>query len=169
MKMIRAKKETNVKEFKVGIADYKVTQAPNTLVTIGLGSCVGIALYNQRTKMGALLHIMLPDSTGFNDTSKWEKFADLAIPKVAEEIGGSSRNQLVAKIAGGASMFQFETTNESLQIGKRNIEMVKEILNDLSIPIIGEHVGGKSGRSMMVELEKFDVSVRMINREIYEI
>lgn len=158
-----------MEELKVGIADYKVTKAPNSLITIGLGSCVGIALYNKKQKTGGLLHVMLPDSTGFKDTSKWEKFADLAIPKVAEEISGKDSKHLVAKIAGGASLFNFNSSNKNLQIGKRNIEMVKQTLNDLSIPILGEHLGGDSGRTMMVDLETFDVTVRLVNRETYQI
>src|SRR5690625_813120 len=116
-------------EYKVKISDYKVTSSPNTLVTIGLGSCVGIALYNPQKKIGGLSHIMLPESKGFQDTTKYQKFADLAIPKMAEEIiEASGSKELVAKIAGGASMFQFETTKPSLLIGERNIQAVKEVL-----------------------------------------
>lgn len=85
-----------MEQIKVGIADYKITEAPNSLITVGLGSCVGIALYNQQNKEGSLLHIMLPDSTNFKDTSKWEKFADLAIPKVVEKMVGDRPSDLVA-------------------------------------------------------------------------
>lgn len=158
-----------LEQIKVGIADYQITKAPNSLITVGLGSCVGIALYDQKKKAGGLLHVMLPDSTGFKDTSKWEKFADLAIPKVVDELTGDNPKSAVAKIAGGASLFNFSSKNKSLQIGKRNIEMVKKVLEDLGIPIIGEHIGGDSGRTMFVDLEKFDVTVRMVNREIYHI
>lgn len=153
----------------MGIADYKIAQAPDSLITVGLGSCVGIALFNQKQKKGSLLHIMLPDSSTFNDTSKWEKFADLAIPKVAKEISNRQTKDLVAKIAGGASLFNFNSANGNLQIGKRNIEMVKKTLDELSIPILGEHVGGSSGRTMIVDLETFNVTVRMVNRDIYYI
>lgn len=158
-----------MEQYKVGIADYKITKTPNSLITLGLGSCVGIALYDKREKVGSLLHIMLPDSTGFRDTSKWEKFADLAIPRVIEEMVGDDHSNLVAKIAGGASLFNFTSQNKSLQIGKRNIEMVKQQLNDLKIPILGEHLGGDTGRTMIVDLETFNVSVRLVNREIYHI
>lgn len=153
----------------MGIADYKITEAPNSLITVGLGSCVGIALFNQKSKTGSLLHIMLPDSSNFKDTSKWEKFADLAIPKVVEKIARNQSNDIVAKIAGGASLFNFTSSSKSLQIGKRNIEMVKHTLDDLSIPILGEHLGGDSGRTMIVDLEDFNVTVRMVNRDIYHI
>lgn len=158
-----------LEQIKVGIADYKITKAPNSLITVGLGSCVGIALFNQKNKKGSLLHIMLPDSSNFKDTSQWEKFADLAIPKVANKISEDQPSDIVAKIAGGASLFNFTSSSKSLQIGKRNIEMVKNTLNDLSIPILGEHLGGDSGRTMIVDLENFNVTVRMVNRDIYHI
>lgn len=160
---------SKLEQIKVGIADYKITEAPNSLITVGLGSCVGIALFNQKNKKGSLLHIMLPDSSNFKDTSQWEKFADLAIPKVVHKISEDEPSDIVAKIAGGASLFNFTSSSKSLQIGKRNIEMVKNTLDDLSIPILGEHLGGDSGRTMIVDLENFNVTVRMVNRDIYHI
>ncbi|SFC39304.1 chemotaxis protein CheD [Alkalibacterium subtropicum] len=155
-------------QIKVGISDYKVAAAPNQLVTIGLGSCVGIALYAPEAKTGALSHIMLPDSSSFSDTSKWPKFADLALPKIAAELRAQTREtKLLAKIAGGASMFTFSNETQTLQIGQRNIEAVKATLHDLQIPIVSEHVGGKMGRSMYFDLTDFNVKVRMVNREEY--
>lgn len=155
-------------EIKVGISDYKISEPPDHLVTIGLGSCVGIALYEPTTKVGALIHIMLPESKGFKDTSKWEKFADLAIPKVAEQLyEQTGKKKLIAKIAGGSSMFSFGSKPDSLQIGKRNILSVKEKLKEMNIPILGDHTGGEMGRSMFVDLETFEVKVRMVNREFH--
>lgn len=158
-----------LKQVKVGIADYKIAQAPETLITIGLGSCVGIALYDLHSKVGSLTHIMLPDSTLFKDTTKWVKFADLAIPKVAQEMSRNSNHSLVAKIAGGASMFQFNTKNKGLQIGDRNVEAVKQTLEKLDIPIVGEHVGGNMGRTMIIDLNTFDVTIRMVDRKLHHI
>lgn len=153
-------------QIKVGISDYKLTTAPNQLVTIGLGSCVGIALYAPESKIGALSHIMLPDSTSFKDISKWPKFANLALPRIVNELREQTREtNILAKIAGGASMFTFTNESQSLQIGQRNIESVKAVLSELSVPIVSEHVGGKMGRSMYVDLNDFNVKVRMVNRE----
>ncbi|WP_423189119.1 chemotaxis protein CheD [Alkalibacterium sp. f15] len=153
-------------QIKVGISDYKLTSAPNELATIGLGSCVGIALYAPKAKVGALSHIMLPDSSSFSDTSKWAKFANLALPKIVEELRvQTNETKILAKIAGGASMFSFTSESQTLQIGKRNIESVKATLKELNIPILSEHVGGKMGRSMFVDLNDFNVKVRMVNRD----
>ncbi len=148
---------------KVGISDYKVSEAPKEIITLGLGSCVGIALYDRRSKRGGLSHIMLPDSTAFKKNIKIPKFADLAIPEMAKEIKNGRRpTGLVAKIAGGASMFNF-TDSINGNIGQRNVEAVEKILREMNIPILGKSVGGKVGRTMIVDLETFEVQVRMVN------
>lgn len=154
-------------EIKVGISDYKVARMPQTLMTIGLGSCVGIAIYDPKTKIGGLSHIMLPDSSSFKDATKIEKFADLAIPQMVSEIRKETKNQnLIAKIAGGASMFQ--TANDSYigSIGERNVAAVEQSLKLLNIPLLGTHTGGNMGRTMIVDLSTFTVKVRMVSREI---
>lgn len=149
-------------QLKVGISDYKVSEAPNTIMTLGLGSCVGIAIYDKIRKRGGLSHIMLPDSTSFSSNIKVPKFADLAIPAMIEEIcGGRTCNGLVAKIAGGASMFNFNSPNGS--IGDRNVEAVERILKEMKIPILAKDVGGNVGRTMILDLESFDVEIRMVN------
>lgn len=153
------------KEIRIGIADYKVSSSPDKLITLGLGSCVGIAIYDSKTKIGGLSHIMLPDSRSFTKEIKVEKFADLAIPTMIKEItkGKTSKN-LVSKIAGGASMFSFSKNTNN--IGQRNIEAVKIILKDLNIPIISSDTGGKIGRTMVVDLENFYVSIKNGSKEI---
>lgn len=154
-------------EIKVSISDYKVSESPNKLITLGLGSCVGIAIYDKNSKVGGLSHIMLPDSNFFSNNIKPEKFADLAIPLMVEEITkGKSNRSLVAKIAGGASMFNFPDKKDSDGIGSRNVEAVISVLKKLGIPILASETGGKIGRTMIVDLDNFDVSIRTANREI---
>lgn len=154
-------------EVKVGISEYKISKSPNKLITLGLGSCVGIAIYDKSNKIGGLSHIMLPDSTFFRNDIKPEKFADLAIPKMVREMtNGKKANNLVAKIAGGASMFDFTNKKDSESIGSRNVEAVSKVLNELGIPIISKDVGGKMGRTMIVDLDNFDVNIRSVNKEI---
>ena len=154
-------------ELRVGISDYKVAQQPQTLITVGLGSCVGIALYDPKTKIGGLSHIMLPDSSAFKDTNKVEKFADLAVPHMVSEINKlTNNNPLIAKIAGGASMFQFSKDLPHGSIGDRNILAVEKVLQQLGIPLLAAHTGGNMGRTMSIDLATFTVTVRMVNREI---
>ncbi|WP_027108643.1 chemotaxis protein CheD [Lacticigenium naphthae] len=157
-----------IEQLKVVISDCKTGQAPQKLITVGLGSCVGIALYDAKSKVGGLSHIMLPDSSTFKDQTKWQKFADLAIPQlVADMKEKTGAIRIEAKIAGGASMFSFGGEEKGPKIGERNILAVKKSLAALNIPLKGEHTGGKMGRTMIVDLETFEVTIRMVNREIF--
>ena len=155
-------------QLKVGIADYKIGKDPQKLVTLGLGSCVGIALYDKVKKIGGLSHIMLPDSTAFHKEVKPEKFADLAIVKMITELYGGTlqTRNLVAKIAGGASMFNFPDKKLSSDIGKRNVEAVEKVLSDLGIQVLGSHTGGSIGRTMIVDLSDFKVDIRTASKSI---
>ena len=95
---------------KVGMADLKVCTYPDSLTTLGLGSCVGIALYDSVTKVTGLAHIMLPDSTKITKNENIAKFADTGIAETLRLmlLQGANRKRIVAKIAGGADMFGLE-------------------------------------------------------------
>ena len=155
------------KEIRIGIADYKVSDSPDKLITLGLGSCVGIAIYDTQSKRGGLSHIMLPDSTSFTRDIKPEKFADLAIPIMIEEIGNGRRSKLIAKIAGGASMFSFSSTTNN--IGQRNVEAVERVLKQFKIPILSSDTGGSIGRTMVVDLNNFIISIKNGSKEIRQL
>ena len=160
-------------DIKVGISDYKIAKAPDQLLTLGLGSCIGIVIYDKKNKIAGLSHIMLPDSEMFTTRSmiKVEKFADLAIPAMVEEIKKLQPNhgRLAAKIAGGASMFKLANDVKSQNVGERNIEAVEKALKELRIPIVAKHVGGNMGRSIFVNVEEMTISIKMVNREVYEL
>ena len=128
----------------IGIGEYRVGSFP--MMTIGLGSCIGLTLYDPQRKTGAMVHIMLPESGGRTDRPG--KYADTAIPLLLKELDaiGCNRRALIAKIAGGACMFEYFGTN--LNIGERNTEKVRSVLKELGIKVSAENVGGKVGRSV---------------------
>jgi chemotaxis protein CheD len=161
----------DVKEIKVGIADLNVTLAPHKLITVGLGSCIGIALYDKVLGIGGLAHIMLPDSTLFNSVNNPIKFADLAIPIMLEKMEkmGCMRRNLKAKIAGGAAMFNFSDKSMMMDIGNRNGQAVKAMLERLSIQIVGEDVGGNKGRTMIFDTSSGTVQIRTVGMGIKEL
>lgn len=149
---------------RVGISDYKISNAPNSITTLGLGSCVGIVIYDPITKYGGLSHILLPDASLFPDQNNPEKFANLAIPAMVQEIKYYSRlNPLFAKIAGGSSMFSGTSVGN---IGEKNIAAVTETLKQCNIPIMASHVGGSISRTIVFDLNNFDVIVSTANKEI---
>lgn len=161
----------DVKEIKVGIADMNTALSPDKIITVGLGSCIGIALYDNKMKIGGLAHIMLPDSTQFNNVSNPLKFADLAIPlllKDMEKIGARKIN-IRAKIAGGASMFNFTDSKMNMDIGNRNAISVKAVLNQISIPILNEDTGGNKGRTMIFDTQSGIVQIKTIGVGIKEL
>jgi chemotaxis protein CheD len=135
---------------KIGIAELKTACSPAILLTAGLGSCIGICLWDPKIKLGGIAHIMLPNSTlGRNITNK-AKYADTGIRLLIEEMlyKGANKNRLVAKIAGGAQMFTIQSNIEMLKIGERNIEAVKRELELQKIQLVSEDVGGNYGRTI---------------------
>lgn len=151
-------------EIKVGIADLNIAFSPDKLITVGLGSCVGIAIYDKVTGLGGLAHIMLPDSSQFSKITNQVKFADLAIPMLVEDMikKGARLRNMTAKIAGGASMFNFSDKSIIMDIGNRNGIAVKNALKILAIPILAEDVGGNKGRTLIFDTESGILSIRTV-------
>lgn len=151
---------------KVGMADYKVGRAPSTLISYGLGSCIGISLYDPQRKIGGLLHIMLPDSTQARTSDNPAKFADTGIPLMINDVIalGASRARLVAKIAGGAQMFAFSNATDIMRVGTRNAETCKQILKRNGIKVIAEDTGGNYGRTVSIDLSNGSYKVKTIDR-----
>lgn len=135
---------------KVGMADLNCTRSPGVLTTLGLGSCVGICLYDTVTKISGMVHIMLPNSTQIKNNSNIAKFADTGIAKLLDDMQkmGANRSKIVSKIAGGSQMFSFNDTSDIMRIGARNVAATKETLKELNIPIIAEDTGGNYGRTI---------------------
>ena len=158
-------------EIKVGIADLNLVLDPGTIMTIGLGSCIGIGLYDKTTKVAGLAHIMLPDSTQFKAATNPMKFADLAIPILIEKMSkkGCNKRNIIAKIAGGASMFNFSDKSIISDIGKRNSEAVRKALKNEDIPIIAEETGGNKGRTMILNASDGKVILKVVGQGIIEL
>lgn len=137
----------NGKKFRVKMAEYAISTSPDVLTTIGLGSCVGVAIYDSFKKIGGLVHIMLPENT---KGLKPAKYADTGIPYIIEEMEkvGARKRRMKAKIAGGAQMFSMSGKDSGLRVGARNVKKVKEILKKEKIDLVGEDVGKNYGRTM---------------------
>lgn len=136
---------------KVGMADYKTCKGDDAVTTLGLGSCVGIAIRDPVTGIGGLAHIMLPDSTEIKNNSNRPKFADTGIEDMVKELisMGAGRTRLVAKIAGGAQMFAFGSKSDMIRVGERNVIASKKKLSQLKIPLLAEDTGDSYGRTVI--------------------
>lgn len=148
---------------KVGIADMKLTEAPNKLKTLGLGSCVGVVIYNN--EIAGLAHVMLPDSEASNRANQNRlKYADSALDLMIQDLlnKGAKKSSLKAKIAGGAHMFSFQTESNFLKIGERNVKAVTERLSFHQIPLIAQDVGGNQGRTIEFNIEEGQLEIRTV-------
>ena len=153
---------------RVGIAESGVVLNPNSVSTLGLGSCVGVTLYDERRKIGGMVHVMLPSTelakgADFNRS----KFADSAVPDLLQQMirSGADQRRLVAKLAGGAQMFNLGGDADSLlKIGARTVEACKKALSLLRIPIVAEDTGGSWGRTVELFSESGVLEIRAIGK-----
>lgn len=133
----------------VRVAEWAVERQA-VIVTLGLGSCVAIMLHDAEAGIGAMAHVLLPSHSLARDQSNPAKFPETAVPFLIQKMlaAGAGRHRLVAKLAGGASMFAQLMTPGTVQMGERNIGASRTALHHAAIPIIGEAVGGDRGRSV---------------------
>ena len=152
---------------KVGMADLKLCKSPDSVTTLGLGSCVGVAIRDPQTKIGGLAHVMLPDSTAIRNNVNIYKFADTGIAELVRlmEQAGAKRSRMVAKIAGGAQMFSFQNKNDLVRVGQRNVEASIAKLKELKIPILAQDTGDSYGRTVIFYPETGDYVIRAVGRE----
>ena len=136
---------------KVGMADLKVCKSPDGLTTLGLGSCVGVALRDPITKVGGLLHAMLPDSTVIKNNTCVEKFVDSGLEELVKQMvrAGANKSRLEAKLAGGAQMFAFQRNSDLVKVGARNAEAARKKLSAMRIKLLAEDTGLNYGRTVI--------------------
>ncbi len=137
----------------IGIADMKMARNEGVLITYALGSCIGVCLYDPVIRLGALVHIMLPINMEANRTSPL-KYADTGIRFTLDKMSrmGAQRSRIVAKIAGGAKMFDVAGNGSLGNIGQRNIESVHNVLRQEHIRLLREDVGGSTARTLLFDV-----------------
>jgi chemotaxis protein CheD len=157
-----------VKEVIVRVADWAAERGDGVLVTLGLGSCVAIMLHDAATSAGGMAHVLLPSTSLARDTSNPAKFPDTAVPMLIERLTrlGADPRRLVAKLAGGASMFSQLVTPGTIQMGERNVLACRSALRLAAIPIIRESVGGERGRSIRFHVRDGRVEIRSVGTNV---
>lgn len=149
------------KLINVGIAETAISTGTDVLRTI-LGSCVGICLYDSENQIGGLAHIMLP--TTKQPGASLKKYADTAIPLLVDELKDKGAVNLIAKLVGGATMFNLSENSMMGEIGKNNVNRSREVLEGLGIQVMAEDTGGNYGRTIDFFLETGDVKIKSIGR-----
>ena len=147
----------------VGVSDMKVSNdLDTTLVTYSLGSCIGIAIYDEVARIGGLLHFMLPESS--LDPEKARKnpfmFADTGIPtlfKSAYKLGAKKQRMRVI-VAGGAQVLD---QSGFFNIGKRNDMAVRKMFHKNNVIIDYRDIGGNVNRTIKLAVENGDVWLKV--------
>jgi len=158
---------------KIGMADLNATASPGILTTLGLGSCVGIVLYDAKNKIGGMAHIMLPSSRiSTGDVVNEAKFADTAIEKLLSLMidMGAKLTNITAKLAGGAQMFANRNgSNDILKIGQKNTEQTLKILHEKEIRVVSQDTGGNYGRTIELYSETGVLLIKTIGHGVKQI
>ena len=146
-------------ETMVRMGELAISDTPgDVLVSLGLGSCIGLALVDKRAGVAGLAHIVLPETSGTPKPEAMNKFADHAVPALVDGMveRGASRVFLQASMVGGASMFAAVGND----VGRRNATAVRELVAARRVPVVAEAVGGSRGRTVKVDVTTGSVSVR---------
>jgi chemotaxis protein CheD len=147
----------------VRIAQHAVARGSGRLVTIGLGSCVAIALHDARFRVAGLAHVLLPDPSVARDASNPARFAATAVPLLLAEMRAlGAAGTFAAKLAGGAALFGTMLGGAERQMGARNIAAARTALAAAGIPIVAEEVGGNAGRSVVLDVNSGALTVRSV-------
>lgn len=157
---------------KVGMADLNIASHGAVLKTTGLGSCVGLTLFDRKAGIAGMAHVMLPSS----DIAREEKinvakYANTAIPELLlrMESVGAQIGRMEAKMAGGAQMFAFAGQSDTLRIGPRNVESCILQLNLFRIPILAQDTGGNFGRTVEIHSTSGLLLIRSMQFGVKEI
>lgn len=153
---------------KVGMADLNICKAPNIITTLGLGSCIGLVFYDPVSKVGGMVHYMLPDSTQVRNNSNIAKFADTGIDELYRRViaAGANRSRMISKIAGGAKMFEVSGLSDVGNIGARNAEAAKIKLRQLGIRLVAEDTGLNYGRTVELHCDTGDFYIKSVGKPI---
>ena len=155
---------------RAGMAEIKLGGPGDKLQALGLGSCVGLIMYDRSNHIGGMAHIMLPDSkVSRNEVTQLGKFADTAVPELLANVlaKGATRTRLVIKMAGGSEMFSFAGKDSpKLAVGQRNVEATREHLKLAGLRIESQDVGGNHGRTLEIDLDTLETTIKIVGQAV---
>lgn len=150
----------------IGLAELKISNnSSDILVAFGLGSCIGIGMYDPAINLGGMLHAVLPKNTDGSDPSP--KYVDTGILMLFDQMikAGANRSRLVVRMAGGANMLNVSSLSSTFDIGNRNIDAARIVLDKLGIHLKSEEVGGKIGRTVRLYINDGRMTLRMMGEQ----
>jgi chemotaxis protein CheD len=152
------------RELLVRVADLGIGEGEDTLITMGLGSCVAILLHDAEAQIGGLAHVLLPSPALARDDGKPARFPQTAVPRLLQMMTakGAQLRRITARLAGGASMFAALAPPGTVQMGERNLLASRQALLSHNVPLVGEAVGGDFGRTVRLRVKDGVVQVSTV-------
>ena len=152
------------REVLVRVAELRTGSADDVLITVGLGSCVAILLYDPEARIGGLAHVLLPSPALTRLDGNPAKFPQSAVPQLLQMMTaeGARRQRITARLAGGASMFAALAPPGTVQMGERNLVAARQALSSHGLPLVGEAVGGDFGRTVRLRVADGHVEVSTV-------
>lgn len=159
------------RELVVRVADLRIGVADDVLITVGLGSCVAILLYDAEAKVGGMAHTLLPSPALSRVDGNPAKFPQSAVPRLIELMiaDGARPGRITGRLAGGASMFAALAPPGTVQMGERNLVAAREALSSHGVPLTGESVGGDFGRTVRLRVSDGRVEISTVSHGIQHI
>jgi chemotaxis protein CheD len=155
-----------------GLGEQVISRDPQTiLVAYGLGSCLGIGMFDPGSRVAGLLHAVLPEHINTHNGGTPGKFVDTGIPFLIDEMvkAGAERRRLTVWIAGGANMIMAPGMTKAFDIGTRNIQAAQRLLDTLGMRLSGQEVGGNTGRTVRVYVGEGRMTVRVVGQTEHDI
>ena len=149
----------------VPAGSFRVEKKSPVLLQAFLGTCVGVALYDNVAKVGGMIHILLPEPPSTNPPESPEKYASTGLPLLLKELFvlGADPANLKATIAGGALVAPLSQIDINLDIGGRSTEIAMDILNHAGIKIIKSETGGFFTCTLELDLSTGQFSIRPVS------
>lgn len=149
----------------VGLGDMKIAKFPQNITTMGLGSCVGITMYDPHSKIGGLLHAMMPYIDEINNKSNKYKFVDEGIKEMLRAMvsSGAKKSTIQIKVVGGAEMFRF-TRDAFERIGHRNQEAAFKTIDELGYTVLSQDCGKNYGRTITLDTQNGSLVVKSVGQ-----
>lgn len=152
-----------VVEARVKVAHFATLANAGRLVTVGLGSCVAITLWDKARRTGALVHVLLPEPVPEATVENPAKFASTAVPAITQAMREcGARGPYVATLSGGAALFGQLLKLRGENVGGRNVAAARTALEHAQIPIVGVDTGGDYGRTVLFDVADGTVTVRSV-------
>ena len=163
-------RESFINTVIVDTGSFVVEKSSHHVLEAYLGTCVGVALYDSLTKVGGLLHLLLPEPVYSSPDDRPARYAATGLPLFLDALiqAGAVKENLRGGVAGGALVGRLTTLDLDLDVGGRTAEVVERILKQENIPIRKWETGGYFSCKLSLNLADGEIQIAPIGQDRVE-